>query len=157
MKTLDDVLDAALKKIGKESDRQLSIALGVTASTLSNWRTRKSTPDAYGLMELQKILGIDAREILAIIEAERAKTEERRSYWEEIKAGFSKSGTSIAVAIALAAMMTSSPRPAEASTKMECKLTKQMYIMLSTILQFANWLMRQTTPKTAQKYFFAQC
>ncbi|QLI83013.1 hypothetical protein HZU75_16610 [Chitinibacter fontanus] len=121
MKNINEIVDAALVKIGKDSDRQLSIYMGVSPQTISNWRSHRNAPDSYALMELQKILGIDAREILAIIEAERAKTEERRSYWEEIKAGFSKSGTSIAVAIALATMMTASPRPSEAAVRNEGK------------------------------------
>jgi transcriptional regulator with XRE-family HTH domain len=119
MKNLDDVLDAALVKIGKDSDRQLAIAMGVTASSLSNWRSRRSTPDAYALMELQKILKIDAREILAIIESERAKTEERRGYWEEVKRSFSTKGTVVAVALASTMMLGAVPEKALSFSKME--------------------------------------
>lgn len=126
MNSLDEILNEAVKRIGKESDRQLALKMGVAVTTVSSWRTKRSTPDAYALMELQKILQIDARELLAIIEAERAKTEERRGYWEEMKKSFSQKGTVIALAFAMALMLGNAPSPAYASNKQK------------SIIDFAN-------------------
>ncbi|WP_139799055.1 helix-turn-helix domain-containing protein [Andreprevotia lacus] len=102
MENLEEIIEEAKKASGCESYSDLARKLGVTHGTVSHWRTGRSTPDAYALMELQKLLKIDARQLLAIIEAERAKTEERRGYWEEVKRSFSSSGSTIA-AVALAA------------------------------------------------------
>lgn len=110
MQTLNEILDRALQETGKPSDRQLALHMGVAPQTLNHWRMGRSTPDAYALMQLQSILKIDAREILAIIEAERAKTDERKSYWETIKSGFSKSGT-LALALALATTLIAASLP----------------------------------------------
>ncbi|WP_255992062.1 DUF3693 domain-containing protein [Chitinolyticbacter albus] len=133
MNTLDEILDAAKAAIGKESDRQLALHMGVTPAAISLWRTKKGAPDAYGLMELQKILKVDARELLATIEAERAKTEERRGYWEEIKKGFSTKGVSSAVALATAVALFGTPSSSDAAGQNRAALTLSnkdaLYIM----------------------------
>ncbi len=115
MKTLDEIINEALKAIGETADNQLAIRIGLSRQSVSQWRKKTSSPDSYALMELQKILKVDARELLAIIEAERAKTEERRGYWEEIKKGFSKKGTVTALALAAALMLAGTPPKASAS------------------------------------------
>ncbi|MBB5190726.1 transcriptional regulator with XRE-family HTH domain [Silvimonas terrae] len=100
MNTLDEILDEAVKMLGKESDRQLAIHMGVTPQSVSQWRKKISAPDMYALMQLQQILQRDARELSAIIEAERAKTEEKRGFWEGIKRDFSKNTLPVALVVA---------------------------------------------------------
>ncbi|UXY14095.1 hypothetical protein N8I74_12275 [Chitiniphilus purpureus] len=116
METLDEILDAAKAALGKESDNQLALAMGVTRGAVSSWRIKRTAPDAYALMELQKILKVDARELLAIIEAERAKTEERRGYWEDVKRSFSTKGVSSVLAVATALALLGTPSRSDAGT-----------------------------------------
>ncbi|WP_283149427.1 hypothetical protein [Silvimonas soli] len=133
MNSLNEILNEALKAISKDSDRQLAIHMGVTASAVSLWRHGKSTPDMYALMELQKILQRDARELSAIIEAERAKTEERRGYWEDVKRAFSKSALSIAVVAAATIALPGGVQKAYAGEvlrhALSDDLTAHLYIM----------------------------
>jgi len=83
MKDIDEILNASLKAIGKKSDRQLALAVGVTPQTISHYRKRISTPDNFAIVQLAKILGRSALEILGIIETEKAKTNKRREYWAD--------------------------------------------------------------------------
>jgi transcriptional regulator with XRE-family HTH domain len=87
MQNIDEILDAAQKAIGKDSDRQLAIAIGVTPQTISHYRKRISTPDNFAIVQLAKILGRSPLEILGIIEAEKAKTDERKEYWTDFLSG----------------------------------------------------------------------
>lgn len=87
MKNIDEILDAAQKAIGKESDRQLALAIGVTPQTISHYRKRISTPDNFAIVQLAKLLGRSPLEILGIIEGEKAKTDERKEYWQDFLAG----------------------------------------------------------------------
>lgn len=101
METLDDILNAAIKASGANSQADFARKIGVSHPTITNWKTGRSTPDAYALMELQKILKMDARELLAIIEAERAKDEKRREYWQDVKKSFRTTSAAALAAIAL--------------------------------------------------------
>lgn len=87
MKNIDEILDAAQKAIGKESDRQLALAIGVTPQTISHYRKRISTPDNFAIVQLAKLLGRSPLEILGIIEGEKAKTDERKEYWADFLNG----------------------------------------------------------------------
>ncbi|WP_375591615.1 helix-turn-helix domain-containing protein [Chitiniphilus eburneus] len=130
MKNLDDIIDEALRTIGETSDAQLAKRIGITRQSVNQWRHRTAAPDMFALMELQKILGRDARELSAIIEAERAKTEERRGYWEEIKKSFSTKGVSSAVALATAVALLWTPQHTHAgSAKLTAITSIGMYIM----------------------------
>lgn len=101
METLDEIIDAAIKASGANSQADFARKIGVSHPTITNWKTRRSTPDAYALMELQKILKKDARELLAIIEAERAKDSNRREYWNEVKKSFRTTSAAALVGLAL--------------------------------------------------------
>lgn len=133
MDTLNEIIDAAMQASGKDSDRQLALHMGVSPQTVSHWRTGRNTPDLYALMELQKILKVDARQLAATIEAERAKTEERRGYWEDIKKSFSTKGVSSAVALATAVALFGTPSSSDAAGLNRACLTSNgqdaLYIM----------------------------
>lgn len=125
METLDEILEAAIKASGASSQSDFARKIGVSQPTVTNWKTKRSTPDAFALMQLQKILKKDARELLAIIEGERAKDEERRKYWHEIKNSFRS--TTAAALVTIALFTGIGIEKSEASTS----LTIPMYIMSS--------------------------
>lgn len=133
MNTIDEIIDEAKKGIGVESDRQLALHIGLTPQSVNQWRKKTSSPDMYALMQLQKILQRDARELSAIIEAERAKTEERRGYWEDVKRAFSKSALSIAVVAAATIALPGGVQKAYAGEvlrhALSDDLTAHLYIM----------------------------
>lgn len=104
METLDEIINEAIKRLDKQNDSQLAKAIGVTHVTIHNWRTRRSTPDNYAIVQLAKLLGRSPMEILGIIEAEKAKSEERKEYWQDFLAGLldttKKSGAIVALMFA---------------------------------------------------------
>lgn len=125
METLDEILDAAKTACGASSDSDLARKIGVSQPTISNYRSRRTTPDSYALMQLQMILKKDARELLAIIEAERAKDEKRREYWQDVKKSFR---TTTAAALAGLAFFLSIGHENKAVAAPQI-LTDKMYIM----------------------------
>lgn len=141
MQTLVEIIEAAKKASGFDQDQQLARKIGVPNPYVSGWRHGTRAPDSYAMMQLQKILGIDARELLAIIEAERAKDEERRNYWENIKKEF-RNKITITLALFVICLMFGTPETAKASDGLEnisfCALTSEMYIMLSKLLRKWN-------------------
>lgn len=104
METLEDILNEAKKASNATSDADLSRKIGVTGATVSYWRSGRQAPDSYALMQLQGILKVDARELLAIIEKERAKTEERREYWDGVKKSFQKTTATALAGLTLLAV-----------------------------------------------------
>lgn len=138
MQNIDEILDAAQKAIGKDSDRQLAIAIGVTPQTISHYRKRISTPDNYAIVQLAKLLGKSPLELLGIIEAEKAKTEERKEYWSDFLNGLLDTTKKLGVigVITYASFTTTSAD--EAQTRSQTKdsfAVSRVYIMLSRTLK----------------------
>lgn len=129
MENLDEILDEAKKASNAASDSDLARKMGISQPTMAHYRSRRSTPDAYALMQLQKILKKDARELLAIIEAERAKDEKRREYWQDVKKSFR---TTSAATLATVALFLSIGQPNKAdAAESYSNLSISMYIMSS--------------------------
>jgi hypothetical protein len=83
MKTIGELLDAAKEKLGNASESALGRELGTNHTNLWHWRKGKGQPDTYAVWRLAEILKMNPLEVSAIIEAERAKSDERRSFWED--------------------------------------------------------------------------
>lgn len=87
MNNTNELLDAAKRATGIESDRQLAKAIGVSPQALNSWRKGDSHPDSFAVVQIAKILNRSPLEILGIVEAGKAKTEERREYWQDFLSG----------------------------------------------------------------------
>ncbi|SFZ77609.1 hypothetical protein [Chitinimonas taiwanensis] len=87
MQTLNDLLEAAAKKLGTDekpiSESRLGDELGAYKQKLYDWKNGRGQPDTYAVWRLAEILKMNPLEVSAIIEAERAKSDERRSFWED--------------------------------------------------------------------------
>ncbi|GHD60802.1 helix-turn-helix domain-containing protein [Jeongeupia chitinilytica] len=148
MNTLNEILDSAKESIGTTQDQELARKLGIGQSTLSGYRHGKSTPDAYALMQLSAVLKKDARELLAVIEAERAKTEERRGYWEGLKTQFRKSSKTLGALAAAALVLAFAPSDQHIYMFAFTELSAPMYIMSSYLLEWLDRLLKSLlTPK----------
>ena len=126
METLDEIINEAIKRLDKQNDSQLAKAIGVTHVTIHNWRTRRSTPDNYAIVQLAKLLGRSPMEILGIIEAEKAKSEERKEYWQDFLAGLLDTTRKLSAigALTLASYTTGIPKAEAApltSAPQSCK------------------------------------
>lgn len=59
MRTIDDYLDAARKRNGLTSDRQLSRALGLKPSAIPYFRKKRSWPSDQIMIDIAKLAGMD--------------------------------------------------------------------------------------------------
>ena len=77
-----ELLEKVKEKAQTPSDYKLAQILGVSKQKVSALRAEKIKPDAYTYTRIAEILEVDVVEVMAAIELEKAKTEERRLYWE---------------------------------------------------------------------------
>ena len=61
---------------------QLGQRTGIAHTTISRCMRHEGTLDNKGAFQLAEFLGIPHKELLALIELDRAKTDESRSFWE---------------------------------------------------------------------------
>lgn len=87
MENTNELLDAARAAAGVDSDRQLAKKIGVSPQALSLWRKGESHPDSFAVVQIATILKRSPLEILGIVEAGKAKTNERKEYWQDFLAG----------------------------------------------------------------------
>ncbi|MDO9011345.1 MAG: hypothetical protein Q7U78_05995 [Gallionella sp.] len=97
--TLDFVSDLKTKT-GLESDYAIAKLLGVTKTTLSSYRNKKSFFDDSIAIQVADLLNEDAAYVVACIHAERAKHSNERALWERIAAMMqTKEASGIAAAL----------------------------------------------------------
>lgn len=77
------LLDLAKSRQGV-SDYGLARILGVGQSTLSNYRNGRSRPDDRMAVRLADLAQLDAGQVVAWLNAERAKDDESRRLWQGI-------------------------------------------------------------------------
>ncbi|WP_293934928.1 helix-turn-helix domain-containing protein [Iodobacter sp.] len=134
MENLTDIITEAKKILNIVEDKDLAKAIGITPGTISHWNNRGSRPDTFALMQLSDILSIDARVLLAIIEAEHAKSEQKQEYWEKMKERFSGSKKELMTIIACGFIFTSADCKLELGQNQTITykyMTPTMYIMSS--------------------------
>jgi transcriptional regulator with XRE-family HTH domain len=74
-------LDRLAAHLGGVSDYRIAKVLEVGHSRISNYRTGRSTLDNAIAWKMAELLGIDAREIIAALEAVRAKDQGGKPVW----------------------------------------------------------------------------
>jgi hypothetical protein len=100
-------LDAAKARAGFTSDYALAKLLSMPLSTISNYRVGRRHFDNSAAFKVAELLEVDAREIIAAIELDKAKRDADRDFWRTI-AGATAS-------IMLAPILLLQPTPATAS------------------------------------------
>ncbi|WP_233869313.1 hypothetical protein [Paraburkholderia adhaesiva] len=92
MKTTVQWLDEVKDCLGIASDYAAAKALHVTRASVSGWRTGRCTFDNEVCLRVAEILNANPFEVLATVNIERIKDEERRDLWanalERISVGF---------------------------------------------------------------------
>lgn len=76
-------LDKAKEKLKLDSDYKLAKIIGITASTISNIRKRNSGIDTYIASRIEDILELRQMTVIIDLEIQKAKTKERKEYWEK--------------------------------------------------------------------------
>lgn len=86
MTTTIEILDAAKRATGCETDYQFMKRFSIKQSTMSNWRTgNRSLDDRHAAM-MAEILGREPGEVMALCAAERAKDTKSRARWLHVAA-----------------------------------------------------------------------
>lgn len=62
IRTLDDYLDAAIRRQGLKSDRDLGRALGMSGGPVCQWRTKRSWPTDDRMRQIAELAGVDPHE-----------------------------------------------------------------------------------------------
>lgn len=76
-----EYLDKAKIALAIKSDYALAKALKMHDARISDYYKGKAWPDAYACAQIALALKLDPLEVLADIESQSAKTEERREFW----------------------------------------------------------------------------
>jgi hexokinase len=108
------------------SDYKLALVMGVKPTTLANYRTGKTLPDARVIRLLCDLTGDDAALLAAEIEEQRATTEDARAIWHQVAVRLQQAaaaGVVSVVAVVSGTGVATAPAPAQAQT------TGGLYIM----------------------------
>jgi transcriptional regulator with XRE-family HTH domain len=81
MSNTQKLLDRARSLCTPASDYQLAKRLGISASRLSNYRNRRSTPDNEIAFKLAKMLGMAITEVIAYFEEDKTTDPEKLEFW----------------------------------------------------------------------------
>lgn len=92
MTTTIELLDAAKKVAGCESDYAFGQRFGVSRQVVSSWRQKKATFNDDHAAMVAGILGREPGEVMALCAAERAKEPANRARWLHVAALLSAIG-----------------------------------------------------------------
>lgn len=81
METSKELLLKCKIQMGIKSDYALAKAMEIDSARIANYMAQTRIPDVYAAMKIAEILGRDPLEIIATIEAESAKSDKRRDFW----------------------------------------------------------------------------
>jgi hypothetical protein len=76
------LIDKARSLCMPPTDYQLAKRLGINHATISRCRNRGGTLDNEASIRLANLLEQDPLDVIAVMEAERAKTPQKRAFWE---------------------------------------------------------------------------
>lgn len=76
------LIDKAKSLCSPPTDYQLAKRLGISHATISRCRRKNGTLDNEAALRLARLLEQDPLEVIAIMETERAKTPEKKAFWE---------------------------------------------------------------------------
>lgn len=116
------LLDKAIVAHRLSSDYKLALVLGVSHSSLTNYRTGKTLPDTRIISLLCDLTGDDPALLAAQIEAERAKTPEARAVWQQVASRLAQTARETVAAgvfsvTMLGALLAGSPMDASAKVR----------------------------------------
>ncbi|MHB0991635.1 MAG: hypothetical protein ACYC0M_10205 [Burkholderiales bacterium] len=96
-----DLLEKVKQKTGATTDYKLSKLLEISDARISDYRNGKRIPDAYACTRIALALEMEPMEIIAEIEAETEKNEQKRTFWRNFKL---RSGKATVIILALSFM-----------------------------------------------------
>lgn len=83
MNTVERLLERAKEMAHIQSDYALAKTIQVERATISGYR-RGNKPDTYAIFRLAELAQVNKDAAIAQIEAERARTEAQKTYWQSL-------------------------------------------------------------------------
>lgn len=133
-----ELLDRARQR-QKVSDYGLCKLLGVGTSTISNYRVGRSHPDERMARKLAVLAGEDPLQVIAWMQAERARDEESRATWEQIAERLGGAAAALLVCVSVTSSPDAGAQISQAQQQLGNAAGGGLYIM-STRLRI--WLRR---------------
>lgn len=90
MQTTIDFLDALKARHSLHSDYSVAKKLGVTRTSISNYRSKRSFFDNDTAIRVARLLDIDPGFVVACCHLERAKSDDEKAVWTRIGGLFPK-------------------------------------------------------------------
>ncbi|WP_206171231.1 helix-turn-helix domain-containing protein [Trinickia terrae] len=138
-----ELLDAAKRKQG--SLGSVAAQLGVSQSTLSNWRAIRSKPNATEVAMLAEMAELPIFETLA--EVEKELNAGHRSVWDRALGNLRAAGLTAALALGIAAgLFAASPNTAHAADQWHTAFTRQGSLVRSQYYPPDFWPKTSETP-----------
>lgn len=139
MKTIS-YLDAVKSRHGLKSDYQLGKFMDWGLSTVSGYRTGRRELSDDHCLQVAEALGLDVGEVLADIQAARAKTPETKRAWESVAKVFRGAAAVVLGVIAVAALVVGNPAPAQAAAQGTCERLLNRSIHYAQLALSALWV-----------------
>jgi len=95
------LIDAAKAGASIESDYRLGKILGIGDSAIPNWKAGRAWPSQAHILRLAEMAEMDAGQVLAAIQAQKAKTPEEREAWKRIAERLSRVAACIVAGVTL--------------------------------------------------------
>lgn len=141
MKTQEKYLDMVGNLTETGSDYAIAKLLGISRQRISNYRTGRNTFDDEMCTRIGLSLGKNPFEIIAAINAEKAKTSEKKKFWKDAAEKISATAAMLVLGTGLAASMVYSENVQ--ALEFDNNIHYAQYI-ISVLLFFITYLVRQS-------------
>jgi hypothetical protein len=84
------LLEAVREKLGSVTDYAIGKTLQLHQQTISRYHAGTQQADAYACAKFAEVLERDPLEVIAQVEADSAKTDERRAFWAGFPSGLKR-------------------------------------------------------------------
>lgn len=101
MLTANDLLESAKRAQGIPSNYRLARVLGVTETTVANWKHARSTPDDAMALRLAEMAGLDPSDVLPAMYALRATDPAIRATWRVIAERLAATAAGVCMSVAI--------------------------------------------------------
>lgn len=124
MRTTIEYLDAISQRNGGISDYAIAKKLGITRSSVSNYRNHKSFFDDSTALEVAKLLEISPVDVLINIHTERAKKPAEKAAWESALQRLGGVAAALLLGFGVSTAPETAPTPTSHNPAVECVLCK---------------------------------
>lgn len=83
-------IEAVREKLGGATDYKIGQVMEIRRQRISEYVAGTQHADAYACTRIAMLLGLDPLEVIAQVEADHAKTEDRREFWKSVNFGLKR-------------------------------------------------------------------